>query len=95
MHHCSHDDLLDNYYRDLRAEPLLLDRERLDDLPLDAVRAYAQRCGSWRPGHPTSGRPVRFARSPRGHRLPGRRSAGSKSRATSGACRRVRGLGHE
>lgn len=63
MHHCSYDDLLDNYYRALRVEPLLLDREWLDDLLLDAVRAYAQRCGSWRAGHPTSGRPVRFARS--------------------------------
>lgn len=42
MHHRDYDDLLDDHCRSLRVDPLLLDRERLDDLPLDALRAYAQ-----------------------------------------------------
>lgn len=63
MHHRNYGDLLDDYYRALRVDPLLLDREWLDDLLLDALRAYARCRGSWRAGYSTSGRPVRFARS--------------------------------
>ena len=64
MRHRDYDDLLDDYYRSPRVDPLLLDRERIDDLLLDAVRAYAQCRSSWRAGCTTSRRPVRFARSP-------------------------------
>lgn len=64
MHHRNYGDLLDDYYRALRVDPLLLDREWIDDLLLDAVRAYAQRHSPWRAGYPASERPVRFARSP-------------------------------
>lgn len=64
MHHRYYDDLLDDYYRALRVDPLLLDREWLDDLLLDALRAYAQRRASWWPGRSAPGRPARFARSP-------------------------------
>lgn len=63
MHHRDYDDLLDDYYRALRIDPLLLDREWLDDMLLDALRAYAQRRSLWRAGCLTPGRPVRFARS--------------------------------
>lgn len=64
MHHRDYDDLLDDYYRALRVDPLLLGREWLDELLLDALRAYAQRRGSRRPGRSAPERPVRFARSP-------------------------------
>jgi hypothetical protein len=63
MRHRDYDDLLDDYCRSLRVDPLLLDREWIDDLLLDAVRAYAQRRGSWRAGCATSRRAARFARS--------------------------------
>lgn len=63
MRHRDYDDLLDDYFRSLRVDPLLLDREWVDDLLLDAVRAYAQCRGSWWAGYTTSRRPVRFARS--------------------------------
>lgn len=64
MRHREYDDLLDDYYRALRVDPLLLDREWIDDLLLDALCAYAQRRGSRWFSCSTPERPVRFARSP-------------------------------
>lgn len=64
MRHRNYDDLLDDYFRALRVDPLLLDREWIDDMLLDAVRTYVQCRSSWRAGYLTSGLPLRFARSP-------------------------------